>query len=92
MTTIDRNPDILFNDEEPYTAQIPRGYKVIEGKNLMHTARSAKIPFGVASVINKVTHNSRPQTVGLVIRDADVERFDAAIKKKLARKLAESKS
>jgi hypothetical protein len=91
MTPIDRNPDILLNEDEPYEDQIPSGMQLIEGKNLMHTARSAKIPFGVASQLNRETFNSRPQTVGLIIRDTDVERFNAAIEKKLARKLAESK-
>lgn len=87
MTTIDRNPDILFSEEEPYTAQIPRGYKVIEGKNLMHTARSAKIPFGVASALNRLTYNSRPETIGLIIRDSDVERFNKALEKKTEKRL-----
>jgi hypothetical protein len=91
MTPIDRNPDILLNEDEPYEDQIPSGMQLIEGKNLMPTARSAKIPFGVASQLNRETFNSRHQTVGLIIRDTDVERFNAAIEKKLARKLAESK-
>jgi len=87
MKAIDRNPDINLDTQE-----IPSGMKLIKGKNLMHTARSAKVPFGVASQLNRITFNSRPETIGLIIRDEDVERFNAAIEKKLARKLAESKS
>jgi hypothetical protein len=86
MKAIDRNPDINLDTQE-----IPSGMKLIKGKNLMHTARSAKIPFGVASQINRETFNSRPQTVGLIIRNDDVSRFNAAIEKKMARKLSESK-
>jgi hypothetical protein len=66
-------------------------YKDAKGQLVRIPVRYGDMNRQVASIINKVTHNSRPQTVGLVIRDADIERFDAAIKKKLARKLAESK-
>jgi hypothetical protein len=86
MTPIDRNPDIDLDTQE-----VPSGMQLIKGKNLMHTARSAKVPFGVASQLNRITFNSRPETIGLIIRDEDVERFNAALEKKLARKKHEDK-
>jgi hypothetical protein len=81
MTPIDRNPDIDLDTQE-----VPSGMQLIKGKNLMPTARSARIPFGVASQLNRTTFNSRPETIGLIIRDEDVKRFNAAIEKKLAKK------
>ena len=81
MTPIDRNPDIDLDTQE-----VPSGMQLIKGKNLMHTARSAKVPFGVASQLNRITYNSRPETIGLIIRDEDVKRFNEAIEKKLAKK------
>jgi len=81
MKPIDRNPDINLDKEE-----IPKGLQLIEGKNLMHTARSKGIPFGVASSINKITYNSRPETIGLVIRDEHVDEMNAAIALKLSKK------
>jgi len=87
MTPIDRNPDIDLDTQE-----VPSGMQLIKGKNLMHTARSAKVPFGVASQLNRITFNSRPETIGLIIRDEHVERFNAAIVKKLARKEHENKT
>lgn len=81
MKPIDRNPDINLDTQE-----IPSGMKLIEGKCLMHTARSRRIPFGVASRINKSTYNSRPETIGLVIRDEHVDEINAAIALKLSKK------
>ena len=81
MKPIDRNPDINLDTQE-----IPSGMQLIEGKCLMHTARSRGIPFGVASKINKVTYNSRPETIGLVIRDEHVDEINSAIALKLSRK------
>ena len=85
MKPIDRNPDINLDLEE-----IPKGMQLIEGKSLMQTARVNNIPFGVASAKNLISKNSRRDTIGLIIRDEDVERFNAAYQKKIARKLAES--
>lgn len=81
MKHIERNPDIDLDRE-----QIPAGMQLIEGKNLMHTARANKIPFGVASAINRITYNSRPETIGLIIRDHDVARFIAALAAKNSHK------
>ena len=81
MTPIDRNPDIDLDKEE-----IPVGMQLIEGKCLMHTARNRKIPFGVASRINRLTHASRGQTIGLIIRDEHVEEINEAIALKLSKK------
>lgn len=69
--TMERNPDIRL-DREP----VPKGMVVVEGKNLMNTARNKKIPFGVAYDVGKM---SRQITVGLVIRKKDMARFEAAM-------------
>lgn len=90
MTTNDRNPDVLFNNNEPYESQVPQGYKVFEGKRLMDTARSSKIPFGVASEIRTDSKDKRPLTIGLVIKESDIERFNEALNKKTKRKLKEN--
>ena len=81
MTPIDRNPDIDLDLQE-----IPKGMQLIEGKCLMHTARTRKIPFGVASRINRITHASRGQTIGLIIRDEHVQEMNEAIALKMAKK------
>lgn len=82
MKPIDRNPDINLDIEK-----IPPGMTLITGKNLMHTARSAKIPFGVATMMEVVNYNrryTRKVTVGLIIRDEDVERFNGAVAGKVS--------
>lgn len=86
MKIIDRNPDIDLDTQE-----IPAGMTLVTGKFLMPTARSAKIPFGVASKKNNKLRNGRADTVGLVIRDTDITRFDEALNKKLIRKNHEAK-
>ena len=91
MTTIDRNPDIQMETES-----VPEGMQLIRGKNLMHTARGYKIPFGVATLVSDGSY--RKETLGLIIRDEHVEAFKAAIRlkeKRLAHnaeKLASKKS
>jgi hypothetical protein len=82
MTPIDRNPDVNLDKE-----QVPLSMTLIRGKNLMNTARNIKVPFGVASALNRLTYNSRPETIGLIIRDADVERFNKALEKKTEKRL-----
>jgi len=77
MTPIDRNPDIDISTED-----IPKGLTLIEGKNLMHTARSKGIPYGVASKMAEKNYNRKHKariTVGLIIRDCDVDRFNDAL-------------
>ena len=80
MKPIDRNPDINLDAEE-----IPAGMQLIAGKNLMHTARACGVPFGVAKQTLLVFYGRRQTsrvTAGLIIRDADVPRFTAALGRK----------
>lgn len=77
MKTIERNPDVNMDIEEP-----PDGFYVHEGLNLMLTARSAKIPFGVAARRGFSSNRTRLDTVGVVIRNEDRAKFDAALAKK----------
>ena len=82
MKPIDRNPDINLDIEK-----IPPGMTLITGKNLMHTARSKKIPFGVASAAQDKADRrgySRRETKGLIIRNEDVERFNGAVAGKVS--------
>lgn len=84
MKPIERNPDVELKPaaEIPYRQQMPPGMTLVEGKNFHHTARSKGIPFGQATVVVTVEYNRRYQrkeTVGLVIRDADVARFKEAL-------------
>lgn len=74
METIERNPDVNLDMED-----VPKGMTLVEGKNLMHTARAHKIPFGVAAAANAARGYVRRETVGLVIRNGDVRRFKAAL-------------
>ena len=77
MKHIDRNPDVDLDREE-----IPHGHQLIRGKNLMHSARSKSIPFGVAFETVPANYQrkaARRETVGLVIRDGDVARMEAAL-------------
>lgn len=77
MNPIERNPDLDLDREE-----VPPGMTIVHGGNLMHTARAKKIPFGVAKMAVQVNHNRRytaRKTVGLVIRDHDVDAFTAAL-------------
>jgi hypothetical protein len=71
MKITERNPDIRLDREK-----VPTGMVVVEGKNLQITARSKKIPFGVAYDVGNM---SRQITVGLVLRKKDVARFEAAL-------------
>lgn len=80
MTPIERNPDIDLDTET-----IPQGMQLVEGKHLMQTARSAKVPFGMATSINQASRRPRPQTVGIIIKSSDIERFNLAIEKKNAK-------
>lgn len=79
MKPIERNPDIDIDADE-----IPPGCYVEEGLNLMHTARHAGIPFGVAGRKTPGCRQTRLNTVGVVIRESDRARFDAALAKKAA--------
>jgi hypothetical protein len=74
MKIIERNPDIDLDKEE-----IPKGMELVPGKNLMHTARSRQVPFGVATQANWDRGYVRRETVGLIIRRHDLERFKAAL-------------
>lgn len=77
MKPIERNTDVDLDSEE-----IPPGLQLIAGKNLMHSARSKGIPFGVASETVPANYQrkaARRETVGLVIRDGDVARLQAAL-------------
>ena len=77
MKHIDRNPDVDLD-----LKKIPPGHQLIRGQNLMHTARSKGIPFGVASETvpaNYQRKHANRKTVGLVIRDGDVARLQAAL-------------
>ena len=82
MTTItDRNPDVDLETES-----IPAGHYLCEGKNLMQSARYAKIPFGVAVKRRPCSNSTRKETIGLVIREEHRERMDEALAKKAAAK------
>jgi len=83
MTT-ERNPDVKLD-----VGTIPDGMQLIEGKNLMQVARSRKIPFGVAT---RRLANHRQETIGLIIRDGDAERFRKALEAKAAAKEANRKT
>lgn len=62
---------------------LPEGMTIIEGKNLMVTARQCKIPFGVArDRVTSANGNQRLETIGLVIRDEDEAAFMAALDKR----------
>ena len=74
METIERNPDVNLDREE-----VPAGMTLIVGKNLMHTARSRKVPFGVATAANWDRGYVRRETVGLIIRNRDVKRLEEAL-------------
>ena len=81
METIERNPDVDLDKQE-----VPAGMTLIEGKKLMDTARSRKVPFGVATAANWSRGYVRRETVGLIIRDGDVRQFKAALAAKKAKK------
>ena len=75
--TPDRNPDIQIGRDD-----IPEGCYVHEGKLLQQRAKSAKIPFGVASRWVASGKSHRWETAGLVIRKLDRARMtEAAIRK-----------
>ena len=80
MTTIDRNPDCNLDAED-----VPSDCYLATGKHLMLTARAAKVPYGEAKRRVPCCNSTRIETVGLVIRLTDKERFEAAIEKKSKR-------
>ncbi len=83
MTTIiDRNPDVDLDTES-----IPKGYYLCDGKNLMQSARYAGVPFGVAIKRRPCSNSTRKETLGLVIRNEDRARMEAALAKKEAAKM-----
>lgn len=83
-TTPDRCPDVNFDKGE----KVPSGHELIEGKQLMLTARSAKVPYGIATkrTYRPGTTDSRMETVGIIILAMDRKRFLAALENKNANK------
>jgi hypothetical protein len=79
MNTIERNPDIDIDFDE-----IPAGMQLVPGKQLMHTARAQKIPFGVARTANHRRGQARRETAGLIVRDEHVAALTAALAVKVA--------
>ena len=86
MNTIDRNPNIEYKHDGPIPASmIPAGCYIHYGKLLPQRAKSAGIPFGIAT---KRTYYkagkccSRNETVGLVIRIEHRERMTIAANRK----------
>lgn len=77
MKLIDRNPDVKLDEED-----IPNGLILFEGKNLMHTARSKSIPFGVATNYDRTGTIHRRITIGILIRESDAEQFKKALERK----------
>ena len=73
----DRNPDIQIGRDD-----IPEGCYIHEGKLLQQRAKTAKIPFGVASKWVASGKAHRWETAGLVIRKLDRERMTAAAERK----------
>lgn len=69
----DRNPDIRI-DVDP----IPAGCYIHEGKLLPQRAKSAGIPYGIATKRTPCCNSFRNETVGLVIRISDRERMTKA--------------
>lgn len=61
---MDRNPDINLDIETPTP-----GMFVLHGKQLMITARSAKIPYGIATKRTPCCNSHRRETVGIVLRE-----------------------
>lgn len=82
IPTIDRNPDVDLETES-----IPAGCYIQEGKNLMQSARYAGVPFGVAIKRRPCSNSTRKETVGIVIRNEDRARMEAALAKKEAGKM-----
>lgn len=74
MTPIDRNPDINLETEA-----IPEGMFLWKGKFLMHSARAAKIPFGVGWQWVGSGRNMAKRTQGLIIRECDRQKMQAAL-------------
>lgn len=83
MTPIARNPDVRFDSlDEPYTVPpelIPEGCYIHIVKLGMLSARKAGIPYGIVERRVPCSSSSRIETVGLVIRLADKERFAHAL-------------
>lgn len=86
MTVIDRNPDVNLSTET-----VPKGMTLLEGKNLQNTARHLKIPFGVAFSRTRILPGSPPRrnTVGIILRDADVPAFREAQERTAVRRARE---
>ena len=90
MNTIERNPDVALHKNETVP---PRCY-IHEGKQLMLVARACKppVPYGLATKRTYIpgTTDSRIETVGLVIREVDRERFELALANKNSHKAKSS--
>ena len=82
MKTIQRNPDVNMDNIRSGEEEMPNGYYAHQGGNLQQTARSARIPFGTAYEDRFSSGRTRLETFGLVIRESDRARFDAALAKK----------
>lgn len=85
--SINRNEDIDLDKE-----MVPQGFFILEGKQLMLTARSAKIPYGVARKRTICGNSHRHETVGLVIRLTDKKAIKTALEKKEATSKAKKTS
>jgi hypothetical protein len=79
-STIERNPDVNLDAET-----IPRGCYLHEGKQLMISARAAKIPFGIATRRIPCANSTRIETVGIIIREEHRHQFEAALHRKHAK-------
>lgn len=93
--TIDRNPDIFHDKDEAIPEElIPPGFYICYGKQLMLTARSAKLPFGLAQkrTYRPNTTDSRIETVGIVLRLEHRDQFEAALVSKEVHKAKYPKS
>lgn len=73
----DRNQDIDLDSES-----VPHEFFILEGKQLMLTARFAKISYGVARKRTLCGNSHRHETVGLVIRLTDKKAMHTALEKK----------
>lgn len=80
MIKTERNPDVNLDLETVAT-----GLVLLEGKNLMATARSLKIPFGVASQTSRERGYACRITVGIILRPADVPAVREAVARRAAR-------
>ena len=89
MTPTARNPDVFHDKDEPIPdSLIPPGCYLHHGLHLQMTARSAKIPFGEAKkrTYDGSASKSRKETIGLIIRLEDRERFAQALANRNSKK------